>query len=306
MRSTEGIPSAPGKESVDATAPRWSCRRPCRRLLALSLSLVALVLSDGTSAAAPAVAADPGTRIGQRTFREWLEAADEWWKKTGGDSTETFAWETRKHAETLLPAILECLSKPGHVPLIEAMSRADPKRQPVGIDEWTRASALWLLYALNRTAAPAIPDLLEMLKDRDWKQRIYVANAFQYMGQRVGQIAPTALEDLKSDSESIRQQGVLITAACAQYDEAMVTKLVDATRDSSSLVKQTAIGFLSNLMFVSPQAGACLFQIRQSQGPDAGYVSQTLRIREAEQRRGRLCAAKHPEESRSLRPIIDR
>lgn len=243
--------------------------------------------------------------VSDASFVDCLKRAESWWQDSS-DPQDSFALECRRRATDLLPRVLKCLGKESDRSVVELVRGGKPPRNAVDASEWVRFAALRVIYALRKDAAPAIPDLLTLLEDRSWDGRHAVACAFEFIGPSSGLAKDIALQDLNSPSESIRQQGVILVAAGAKYDEAMVSRLVEATKDPASRIRQTAIGYLSHAIFFSPQAAPCLFRIIKDGGEDGGYASQTLRLRESEARLGRLYVVKHPDETRTQRPVVDR
>jgi hypothetical protein len=241
-----------------------------------------------------------------KTFYDWLDEAHRSDGVWIGDREDPFVSESRKHASELLPKCVNCLSKEIDESILKEISQrlrreGTRRRSDEEVKEWIRARASRLIYALGRRAEPAVPELVKLLEDREWNNRQWVANAFRSIGPAAKKAAPIALEDLKSSSPQIRQHGVIIIAASANYDEEMVTELVKCTRDESEIVRQTAIWYLAALVFRSPQAAPCLFAIRDGKQPDSAYVSALLRVKDEELRFGVIERAKPPADPNSTR-----
>ncbi len=244
-------------------------KRHIHRTLILSVVAFGFSASITHSAEHSLDSKDPKkTQIGGHALELWLDEAQNWF------STSYFPGEIKRFSEEIVPPLIDCFEQARPNSYLGQLS---PNER-----EELRYKAMLGMLALEEEGASAIPRIRALLDDRNLEHRQMLVNCVSKMGPRSFELAQIGIEDTKSDDEKIRQQGVILLAASANYNKSTLALLIKATDDKSTLVRRTAIDFLLKLQDASPEARTRIQEMHSAKGDrtlDSGYISTFQRFR---------------------------
>lgn len=106
--------------------------------------------------------------------------------------------------------------------------------------------------ALARIGKPAIPALIDALKDRDRHRGRYAARALRQMGQEAAEAIPALSEALGDADADTREYAVEALGRMTQQAETVIPMLKKATSDKNKRVREKAVLILKRLKASEP------------------------------------------------------
>ena len=156
----------------------------------------------------------------------------------------------------------------------EAIGQALPKLGPAGIraiakllgeGEKYRLCGALTLAQIGPEAEPAVPAMVESLKNKDWfwLERMYVEGALENLGPRSADAVARLSVLCADDNESVRRQAAEILGVIGHRARPAVPALVLLLKDNEQMVRGEAIKALGN---IGPAAAPALRELLE-RGP---------------------------------------
>ena len=114
--------------------------------------------------------------------------------------------------------------------------------------ENNRQSALGVCMVLREKAKPILPELMSLMKDRHWAQRLFCANAISTIGPKASGAIPMAMVDLTFEDPEVRRQGLTVLGGVGGQSKGAVDTLIRYTESDSDLLMSVAIWELGRVM----------------------------------------------------------
>lgn len=167
----------------------------------------------------------------------------------------------------LLPAVTSNAQDSGNATVL-ALGLKSP-------DAAARAQAASRLAALGPKAAPALPQLVDVLLDPDANVRREILHAFRAIGPRAGEAAPTVAILLRHEDADTRMQTLETLRAIGSSDAGVVGPLIYALDDEIPAVRAASASLIAE--FGDPADSAIPRLVRVSEKDPSDSVRTAAR-----------------------------
>ncbi len=127
--------------------------------------------------------------------------------------------------------------------------------------------------ALRKMGAPAVPALVEALKDERWVARKGAANVLGMLGRRATESAPALLEALKDERREVRAAAARALGGIGAPPDEAVPALVHALEDEFPSVRRRAAEALGKLGTPSRPAAPALIRASKDKHADVRGIA---------------------------------